>query len=80
MWAIDPKEIGEPFRHHAKVAGETFRPTRFQGQIVTTADVDAIHSARHHIKAGRKNNGIQWEFRVAYNEALFGKSMNGRFQ
>ena len=50
----------------------------FKAQIVTTADVDAIHSARHHIKAGRKNNGIQWEFRVAYNEALFGKSMNGR--
>ena len=46
----------------------------FRGQIVTTADVDAIHSARHHIEAGREDNGIQWELRVAHNEALLGKS------
>ena len=78
MWTVDPKEIGKPFRHHAEVTGEPLWPTRFQSQVVTTADVDAIHSACHHVKAGREDNGIQWEFRVPYNEALFSKSMNGR--
>ena len=68
--AIDPEEIREPVGHHAEVTGHALSPSRFQCLIASTANVDAVHGAGHHIESGDANHGVELYFGVTDDNAV----------